>query len=204
MDREEQLLRKTPERSIPVPIKKPSLVSVDTELLEEERKAYGKLCTEIGFMPAALIKEKALALLRANQFKIYPYEQVKSYLDREFGVRKEGVEWKSTPSQTWGWCPLREVDMGKCDLVPLVCGSKSHYMDNGEIVFTYSYHGAVPFAVLDLVKQVIQVVPEISFFVSDCIRPEDRIERDPFLAISTPGLGEMIVIAEWDEPSFRS
>lgn len=183
-----------PVQSVPVQI------DIDTEMKEEERKAYIQVCREIGFCPAAIIKDKILAFLVENHLKVYPYDKVKKYLDWQFNKKKNP---HSGRDHTWSWCPLRETDRGKSDLT---CQVENHvfpnpFNDNGEFEFNRTYHAAVPFAVLDLVKQLDKSVPGLLFFVSDAVRLEHR-QSDPFMAVTTPGLAEMIVIAVWDEPNF--
>lgn len=177
-------------------IAQPEPVSIEAELAAEERSAYTDLAKEIGFQPAALVKERTLAFLQKSGIKVFPYDKVKLYLDSKFG-KKEGF-W----GHTWGWCPLRESDKGKSDLLS-VGSSGIRNVDNGQIQFDRPYHLAIPFPVLDLVRNLSQEVPGIHFFVSDMSRAQDH-SADPFLAITTPGMYEIIVIAEWDEPSFRA
>ncbi|MDO8600488.1 MAG: hypothetical protein Q7R73_02600 [bacterium] len=178
---------------VPIRVERPVPISLEAELKEEEKKQYAKLCDEIGFRPAALIKEELLAFLQEKQLRVYPYQGVKEYLDAQFG-KKDRQDW----GHTWGWCPLREADQSMSDLP-----ARNFNNDNGGFSFNRTYHGAIPFGVLDSVKQLISAVPGLHFFVSDIMRPQDR-SGDPFLAVSAPGMAEMIVIAAWDEPSFRS
>lgn len=187
------------EQPLSVKISVPAPISIEAELKKEERSAYAKLATEIGFRPAALIKDELFAFLQDNHFCVYPYGKVKSYLDHQFG-RKQNPHhnW----DHTWGWCPLLNTDKGTSDLLIGLHGRNER--DNGEFEFERTYHGAVPYAVLDLVKNIQKTIPEIHFFVSDVMRPQDRRGGDPFLAVTTPGLVEMIIVAVWDEPSFRS
>jgi len=171
----------------------PLPISVEAELRQEERIDYARVCREIGFHPAALIKQEIIGFLEDRQLRIFPYEQVKVYLDDQFGIKK-----KDECVHRWGWCPLREVDKLKSNLV---LHARSFDTDNGEVEFNRTYHGAIPIHVLDLVKEISTAVPGLAFFVSDVVKPRDR-SGDPFLAVTTPGLEEMLVIAEWDEPSF--
>jgi len=186
---------------VPDPPVPPAPVSIDAELAQEERLAYAKLAEELAFHPAALRLEKLRGYLASRKSLVYPYRKVKEYLDQKFGAKDLHEGW----SHTWGWCPLRESDMGKSDLPAFGTASTNslYSADNGQFIFGRTYHGAVPFPTLSLVKEIAESVPGVHFFVSDAMKPRDRAGRDPFLGVSTPGTEEMIIIAEWDEPSFR-
>lgn len=188
----------TVERLDPVSIGNEALVpvSIEAEMKQEERKAYAELCRQIEFSPAAIIKDEILAFLVDRGFKVYSYGSVKTYLDCLFGKRN------NPRGQTWSWCPLRVKDQGKSDLARRTNNEVFPWnQDNGKFELDRTYHGAVPFAVLDLVKGLDRSSPGLLFFVSDVMQPQDR-KGDPFLAVTTPGLAEMIVIAVWDEPNF--
>jgi hypothetical protein len=178
----------------------PTPISIEAELAEEEHKEYVQISEELGFRPAALIKDELLAFLSKRDLKVYVYGEVKQYLDQKFGRK---IEREASWRHTWGWCPLREVDMEKSDLVAYN-NRDAYIVDNGEFTFNRTYHGAIPFSVLWLVKEISKSIQGLYFFVSDAKQPQDRVNRDPFLAVSAPGMAEIIVIAEWNEPSFHA
>lgn len=191
------------ERPQPITISAPIPVTMEAELEHEERLAYVKLAAEIQFRPAALIKDELLAFLHDNHFPVYPYDKVKVYLDQQFGKKLVDTGDSGSHRHTWGWCPLRQTDQGKSNLSINVPRPNNMYgLDNGRFEFDRIYHGKFPLAAMCLVKDLQETVPGVHFFVSDVMKPQDR-RGDPFLAVTTPGLEEMIVIFEWDEPSFR-
>ena len=171
----------------------PQPISVEAELDQEERAEYARIAAEVGFHPGALVREGLLGYLAARNIPVFPYAKAKNYLDRKFG-EKGCHYWQ----QKWGWRPLRNIDLGKVGLVP---ASKREDVANGRFVFEVPYQGPVPLEVLYLVKDISEAVPGAYFFISDQMRDYDPV-GDPFLAASCPGLAEMIVIANWDEPGF--
>ncbi len=70
---------------------------------------------------------------------------------------------------------------------------RSGYTDNGR-----AYKKDLPLRVLQLINEVKKEIPELSFFVSDVAEPKP----DPFLYVSCEGM-EGMVIAHWDEPTFK-
>ena len=177
----------------------PALVSVETQLTEIARNEYYEISNEIGFHPAALIKDELIAFLKNKEMGIYDYGEVKTYLDNKFGKKPSLKGW----CHTWAWCPLRDIDMGKSSL-PVYGSTEVYNTDNGGFIFNRSYHGAVPAQVIRAVRDILKEVKGVHFFVSDVMRARDRSGTDPFLGASAPGSDEIIVIAEWDEPAFNA
>lgn len=170
-------------------------VTLEAELSHAERVAYLELAQQIGFAPAALAKEQLAVFLAERQLPTYAYAEVEAHLNRCFGWPKDTV-W----AQTWGWRPLRQADVGGADLQPYESRLR---VDNGAFMFSDPYAAGIPFSVLALVRDVSEAIPSLRFFVSDVPKIVDR-KGDPFLAVTCRGLEELIVIAEWDEPTFRS
>ena len=170
----------------------PKPVMLEAAMSDGERSAYNELAKEIGFRPASLIKDELLAFLQELHLPVYPYTEVYGYLNKSLGYGSSG--W----GQTWSWCPLRDLDCNQSDLE-----ERDHRSGNGAFKMDRTYHGAVPFDVVDLVKKISKKIPDAHFFVSDTVKAIDRVGKDPFLGVSAIGMGEMIIIAEWDEPAFQ-
>ena len=97
------------------PLVVPTRVTVQPTMDDEARAEYVEKAKALGVVNAALKQEMLLALLRENGISIYPYEKVKAYLDKMFGLCQRRHDFGSHyPScDTWGWHPLRAEDNGK-------------------------------------------------------------------------------------------
>jgi hypothetical protein len=172
-----------------------------------ELAEYTRLCESIGWSPAALTEQRLRSFLDENGLCVYPYERVRAYLDNKFGPLKgnvsEGVNtayWTRVYT-TWCWRPLRAEDVNAHRFNMALRGQNGSVINDGGF-----YHGRIPLEVLMTVENVKEHFPEVRFFVSDVIRPEERV-GDPFLGISFPGLettdAPMLVVERWNEPAFR-
>lgn len=161
---------------VPVPVGIPAV----SELEGEHYDQYVAVATKIGFstnpaMTNQILRHKCASL----GLRIYNSDEVGKYLDDQF---------KEVP---WGWKPLRDVDVNKLE--------STHKHLNGRIQLN-KYQGAVPLPVLLTVEALLEVAPNVHFYVSD--RTErDPADEDPFLMVSSAGMNSLIV-ERWDEPNF--
>jgi len=170
---------------------------LDIEFAELCQEEYSKVANAIGFNSAAIWERRILTLLHSLGHGIYNYEEVKEYLDQEFG--KEKFEFWG---QTWGWRSLRLCDNDNSGLVDF--GHRGNSL-NGNFELEGPYGEAVPLQVLEIIQKILEVDSNTNFFVSDIIRTKDKkpLLGDPFLAISyTEYRGKLLVICCWDEPGF--
>ncbi len=151
---------------------------VKSRYSNEELLKYSELAESLGFKPGQLLEVKFKKWLEENQIPVYSYEKVRDYLDKKF--------------DNWSWIPLRAKDCGLSGLEH--CGKNGHW--TGGIANHITYHKAVPFSVLETVKKIETVFPDLKFFVSD-----QRPKGDPFLLVTAVQV-ENFVVECWDEPNF--
>lgn len=171
---------------------------VDAEFNRLCVEEYENLAVRVGFSSPALLKQKLVLFLQSLGRGVYNYEEVRIFLNREFGVPREGW-WK----QTWGWRCLREKD---AEHSGLRSWGRRENVPNGQMEMNGPYALQLPLEVLGLVNQIFTELPEAHFYVSDQPRGAEWAsprEGDPFLAVTFDNLEELIVVACWDEPGFQ-
>lgn len=178
-----------------LPQASPVVVHIGQKKLDE----YIEQTERLNFSPAVLTREKLVLFLQTNNHGVYNYDEVSAHLTSKFGEVGQNQYY----NQTWGWRPLTASDVDQSDLTLWDNRGNGDGCKNGEFAFEGTYQAEIPFEVLSFVETVKKAVPEIFFFVSDApSRREREVAKDPFLALTLPGIEEMIVVFQWDEPKF--
>ena len=71
--------------------------------------------------------------------------------------------------------------------------------DSGRILRDEPYQHPIPLHILRMMNHLKDEIPEIHLYISEIAQ---RPKGDPFLAVSKRDT-ELMVVAQWDEPSFR-
>lgn len=173
--------------TVEVPIK-PVAKEVAVELNEMEQQELNRVMESLGLDNSALSKQQLLCALKHLDIPVFDFEEVRCYMNKLFKSERSA----------WGWRPIRSVNV---DFSGIERGYAGDNWANGKVRFGNSYEQAIPLAVLLTAEKIQRAMPSVGFFVSDAVRKSDV--RDPFLAVSLPGLAEMIVVEVWDEPGFK-
>lgn len=167
------------------------VIDVENRVEEEVFKQYEALCNEIGFYPAAVEEEKFKKYLLDNNIKVYDYEKVCTFLNEEYG---DEIMLPHNKKCGWVWLRLLEKDSNEQGVSVQITNS------SGRIFDKYSYQKAVPYHVLEIVRDIRKALPEFIPYVSERWKEEHQ-PADPFLMYCFDF--QRYVIKHWDEPNFK-
>ncbi len=145
--------------------------------------AYLELARSINLDSAATDEIRLTEAILHQGLTVYDAHLVDEYLTD----KAEAI----SVNTRWVWKALRKVDepeRGAQDL-------------NGIMVLSTVYRHPVPATALAKVKELLDEMPDASFFVSDY----ETVKPDPFLIVTTKRLmeaGKGFIIDQWDEPGF--
>lgn len=184
-----------------VPVPAASIDSIP-EMDDNLRKQYVAITEELGITLPGLMSDRARAFFRDRGTRLYDRTKVTAFLTDQYGAERVVSDRSNggrTRVATWGWRPLRSVDVSVSD---------GHWgfrpSTNGEVWTTNvsPYAKAIPLPVLFTARDVVAEFPQARLYVSDELHANElRRVDDPFLMVVIAV--EYFIIERWDEPAYR-
>jgi hypothetical protein len=206
-------------------------VSIDQEIEEAVYQEQERLATALGFTPTPLIILRFNRFMKSEGLPIYPYKNVRQFLDIQYGRAKivddsgdheDGLEYRYRTGDwpTWSWRPMRAQDeftvadelSGRipfqvAELSPKTWARTNRGKGNGNVLLNRPYTLPIPIPALQIAEKIQAVCPEAHFYVSDILKQTEKngapVPPDPFLAVLFENYNRKIVVAHWDEPNYK-